>query len=160
MPSRPRSSYAGLIFTISLLTSINGSGRSLPLRITHTFPSFCSTNCRLEPSPGTAMQTGEGTWSVTSCSCAFCAKVALKGSRMPNKNKLNGFIPVRNFRDVKNNHLYQTMAKKLISGMISLIFVTPLKPYRLDEAIKPKNDPYASLRYKEFKFFLVIRFAL
>lgn len=44
--------------------------------------------------------------------------------------------------------------------MISLIFVTPLKPYRLDEAIKPKNDPYASLRYKEFKFFLVIRFAL
>lgn len=30
----------------------------------------------------------------------------------------------------------------------------------MDDAIKPKNDPYASLRYKEFKFFLIIRFAL
>lgn len=30
----------------------------------------------------------------------------------------------------------------------------------MDEATSPRNDPYASLRYKEFKFFLIIRFAL
>lgn len=30
----------------------------------------------------------------------------------------------------------------------------------MDDVTIPKNDPYASLRYKEFKFFLIIRFAL
>lgn len=30
----------------------------------------------------------------------------------------------------------------------------------MDEVTSPRNDPYASLRYKEFKFFLIIRFAL
>ncbi|QEH43324.1 MFS transporter [Chitinophaga sp. XS-30] len=30
----------------------------------------------------------------------------------------------------------------------------------MDEVTSPRNDPYASLRYQEFKFFLIIRFAL
>lgn len=35
-----------------------------------------------------------------------------------------------------------------------------LKTCRLDEAILPKNDPYAALRFREFRYFLVIRFSL
>lgn len=35
-----------------------------------------------------------------------------------------------------------------------------IKPYRLDEPTVPRNDPYASMRNVEFRYFLVIRFAL
>ncbi len=41
-----------------------------------------------------------------------------------------------------------------------ILFLSSHKTIRLDDVALPKNDPYASLRYREFKYFLVIRFAL